>query len=420
MRLNHKFTLAYSIISFFVLLIGIGINYVAVNRSAEQATIAVLKNLNTTIVRDIEKNGNYNAYRNNNFVKITVLDTVKKIPDERVENDYRWTNLLKSTLNIVQYTTVYKINNTHYEITTKAPIIKPKDQYITGLAMVFAWTFVFLITLVIVLSQIISIYILDPFQKTLLAISNFQISDNDDVVLEKSTTYEFNRLNSFIESTLKRSRRDYFSLKEFSENASHELQTPVAVMQAKIDLLLQTDLTEQQLHDVIKISEELVRLSSVQKSLTLLTKLDHFTITDNEINLSNYLKKSLGRFTDIIDLNDLELTTAIDDDVFVVIDDVLIKILHNNIITNAIRHNIPNGTIKVTLNTDYLLVENTGNPPNIAPEKVFDRFQKGNSQKTSSGIGLSIVKKIIDLYGYSVAYYYENGIHSFKIRFKKA
>jgi two-component system sensor histidine kinase QseC len=94
--------------------------------------------------------------------------------------------------------------------------------------------------------------------------------------------------------------------------------------------------------------------------------------------------------------------------------------LVTNLISNAIRYNIENGEIDVTLTSNSLTVKNTGLPPEIEPELLFRRFKKSNQSADSIGLGLSIVKQICTVNNFKVSYNFENGLHILQVNFAEA
>lgn len=126
---------------------------------------------------------------------------------------------------------------------------------------------------------------------------------------------------------VKKSKSDYLSLKELTENTSHELQTPIAVIKAKIELLMQTDLNEYQLSELSVMYNELNRVSRLHHALNLLTKLEHFEITETPLNLSEVIENSLYSIHDLIEMREITLYTTIEMDVYVNFDKNLAEIL---------------------------------------------------------------------------------------------
>jgi two-component system OmpR family sensor kinase len=218
-----------------------------------------------------------------------------------------------------------------------------------------------------------------------------------------------------------RAQSDYQGLKEFSENASHELQTPIASIKAKIELLMDSNLAEKQLVQLAAMHDELERLAKINHSLTLLAKLEHFeSAPDAFTDLSQLVPATEAAFADLAEMKGLRTTQHLATGVRVPLDASLAQLLLNNLFSNAIRHNVLGGELLVELTNTELLLENTGLAPTAPVSELFGRFKKGNAALDSIGIGLAIVKRISELYGHQVAYTYADGRHSVRIVFASA
>ena len=231
-------------------------------------------------------------------------------------------------------------------------------------------------------------------------------------------TYEFKELNQFLEKMTNKALDDYRSLKEFSENASHELQTPLAIIRGKLELLMETRIDEKQASLIEGIQNAVQKLSAVNQSLILLTKLENQEYPVKEkMNFSHFVKGEIESFRELIEMKSLSLTTKIEPEVYLNLNPVLADILFTNLFTNAIRHNLMNGSIDVTLSSSGLSVKNTGDPPKVATQELFKRFKKDKQSSESTGLGLAIVKQICDLNNFTAGYEYTSGLHELSIRF---
>jgi signal transduction histidine kinase len=215
-----------------------------------------------------------------------------------------------------------------------------------------------------------------------------------------------------------RAQRDYQALKEFSENASHELQTPIASMKAKIELLMDTPLAEKQFLMLTAMHDELERLAKINQSLTLLAKLEHYESNPGTLaDFSRLLPATEAAFADLAEMKGLTTSLQVTPDVRVPLDESLAQLLLNNLVSNAIRHNRPGGEIRISLTSSELLIENTGHAPSAPVSELFGRFKKGNAALDSIGIGLAIVKRISELYGHRISYEYAEGWHRVRLVF---
>lgn len=421
MKLNYKYTIAYAIITLFVLSIGFAIVYNSIRRSAVQSLSGKLEQLNLIIAGQIKSEKDYSADPSRRNVTITsTLPSDSSLFKSGIEIKKEWNDELQTIVPMLHFSSMTRINGRIYRISSKATLIEPDDIYLNGIILVFAWTFVFLLALVVVLSEVLSWYILKPFNDTLEAIQLFNINQENIIDVHDTQTYEFRELNAFLVKMTNKAKSDYIALKEFSENASHELQTPIATMKAKIELLMETPLEENQVNTLSEIHNELERLARINSALTLLAKLEHYEWeAGQQINLSKMLQESLTRFSDWMEMKHIQLESNIGNEIMVPFDDSLSQLLLTNLVSNAIRHNVLHGKLIVVLSETELLIRNTGEPPSLPVHELFGRFKKGNSALDSIGIGLAIVKKICMLHQHEISYEYEGGLHTVRIVFHK-
>ena len=95
----------------------------------------------------------------------------------------------------------------------------------------------------------------------------------------------------------------------------------------------------------------------------------------------------------------------------------LFESLVNNLVVNAIRHNRPEGEIKLRVTRRSLIISNTSSEPALDPRLLFNRFYRPSEKTKGNGLGLAIVKSICDYHGWQVAYHYEEGQHFFTVTF---
>jgi two-component system OmpR family sensor kinase len=423
-KLNYRYTIAYAVITFFVLSIGFAIVYAALSRSVTQATIGKLTHLNEVIAAQLRSGGNYTnhpARANVQISRVAAADTATAQQEPLVRERNEWDAALQAEVATVRLTTYPRVAGQLYRVTSRAAMVEPSDVYLTGLVLVFAWTFVFLLALVIILSELLSWRILRPFNATLRGIQQFQLSQQQPIDLRPSRTAEFNELNEFLIRMTARAQSDYQGLKEFSENASHELQTPIASIKAKIELLMDSDLAEKQLLQLAAMHDELERLAKINHSLTLLAKLEHYELAPNALaDLSQLVATTETSFADLAEMKGLRTTQHLTPGVRVPLDEALAQLLLNNLFSNAIRHNLPGGELRIQLSPTELLLANTGHAPTAPVSELFGRFKKGNAALDSIGIGLAIVKRISELYGHQLAYTYADGWHTMRLTFALA
>jgi signal transduction histidine kinase len=214
---------------------------------------------------------------------------------------------------------------------------------------------------------------------------------------------------------------DYLSQKEFNENSSHELQTPLAIIRNKLEMLIQSrNLDGKDMEIIESIFDAVKRLNQLNKGLLLLSKIDNRQYeSDKKINFNKIIFQSLALYDEQIQEKEIIVTKETpQQDVFVEGNQVLLETLFNNLLSNAIRHNVTKGgKIDIVLSKSELKIRNTGPQLLSSPSLMFERFKKQSTSEYSIGLGLSIVKKICDVFHYRINYKYSEKNHEICITF---
>jgi signal transduction histidine kinase len=251
------------------------------------------------------------------------------------------------------------------------------------------------------------------FKTNLEAVERFNFNGNQRIALVKSNIEEFDRLNRVIETLTKKLSADYLSLKEFTENASHEIQTPLSVALLHLDEVLQQDINEEAFSKTLAAIQALKRLSSLNQSLILLAKIDNRQFkAEDRISMNEIMERKLLDFEPLIKAKNLEFKYTVENDFRLKIHEQLADILLGNLLSNAINHNLDGGSIQLSIGRNELMICNTGSPNTLTQETAFNRFTKGDSK--SYGLGLAMVKKICDTHDMEIRYT-KNDLHCFTV-----
>ncbi|GAB3942667.1 HAMP domain-containing sensor histidine kinase [Spirosoma harenae] len=256
-----------------------------------------------------------------------------------------------------------------------------------------------------------------PFYDTLSRTKRFDLSHDTSLDLDNSEITEFNELNDVLQKMSAKMQQDYRSLKEFTENASHEMQTPLALINAKVEQLIQTEqLTEIQTNWIETIYQASRRISRLNQGLLLLAKIENRQFNDSQtIDLASLLAEKLADMDEVLSFKELSVQVNREASFDVDLPAALAESLVTNLVNNAIKHNHPNGRIELSSTTDQLCLRNTGGKLLSEPERLFERFKKESTGTDSVGLGLAIVRQICDSHGLNIAYQETNGIHEFCI-----
>ena len=256
-----------------------------------------------------------------------------------------------------------------------------------------------------------------PFYETLSKAKSFEVNEGKALELHQQEIFEFNELNSELVKMTDKISRDYKNLKEFTENASHEIQTPLAMINSRVESLIQEkDFKRHQMGWIQDIHESTLRLSKLNHALLLLSKIDNGQFYEQEsIELGKLVVGKLMAFEEIFNLKDHAVEYHKASDLTLMMNQTLADILITNLINNAIKHNFKGGKIHVTISSTQFTIKNTGEPLLVDPKTLFERFKKQNQSSSSLGLGLAIVKKICELYNMKVDYSFTEGFHSVTI-----
>lgn len=305
-----------------------------------------------------------------------------------------------------------------FTYTAKINLVEREDM-MTSVAYLFLGLISAMLIGLYFITRIMSSRLWKPFYNALDHLEKFEVDKAKQTNLSQTDINEFSRLNQAIEGLIRKNVSIYNGQKEFIENAAHELQTPLAVIQGKLEALFQqSNLTQAQSDVLEKLNESVSRLTKLNKNLLLLSRIEHEQFSAAEVVLLNdLLKKHFDFFSEQAAAKKIEIKLNATTEVSVHTNPALAEVLMNNLLLNAIRHNNPNGTITIDLTEKSISVSNSGATTPLPQEKIFDRFSKINPSTQGSGLGLAIIKKIADLNLWTVSYSFKNNFHTFTIEF---
>lgn len=293
------------------------------------------------------------------------------------------------------------------------------DELVSNIISSQLLIFIFLFLIMIGVNWWLSNKLWKPFYSTIKSIQSFQANTKEKPMLQISSIKEFKELNFAIGNMMEKMIRDFKAQKQFTENASHETQTPLAVIKAKIELLLQSDnLGKTETDYIATINNAATKLSRLNKSLLLLTKIENqqFKVQKN-IPIDQIIKESIVLFQTHLEEKNITLLETYSLEKKLNINPDLCLVLINTILLNAIVHNVQNGIIEINLNEKQITFSNTGQTQPLNSNKIFERFNKNSSSNESLGLGLAIAKEIATTNGLILSYKYESKRHCFCIEF---
>lgn len=280
--------------------------------------------------------------------------------------------------------------------------------------------FVSFITLLLgslVVNFVLIKYTLHPFYQTLHQLRKYSLDHSGRLKVGHTNTKEFKELNKTLELMTERIQQDYKKIKEFTENASHEIQTPLAIIQSKLELLMQFENMGEQQASLIQTAHEAAdRLSRINQTLILLTRIENREFVSKEkIDFGEITRSLLSQMNEQFLLKRLKTKITTDEPFFYAIHKSLAEILISNLLVNALRYSDAGSEININITKNSFTISNPGKPLSFEPEKLFQRFFKKANSSGSMGIGLSLVKTIADVHQLNVSYSCKNSHHVFEL-----
>ncbi|HXB06688.1 MAG TPA: HAMP domain-containing sensor histidine kinase [Puia sp.] len=316
-------------------------------------------------------------------------------------------------------THLYLLDGVPYQVTTYTSS-REFNHLLIKIFLAESLIFLLLLSGIVYINRRASGRLWTPFYETMAALGRYDVRRDQPLSLAKTTgVEEFDRLNDTLGAAIIEAHGAYQSQKQFTENAAHELQTPLAIIRSKVELLMEdAALTEDMAQLLADINEANERLSQMNKNLLLLTRIDNRQYPHAQtIYLSDLLVRLTGYYEEQWESEIARLHTQIEPEVRLVANPSLIEILLNNLLRNAVIHNIPGGYVNVFLKSGELVVENSGPVLEGDPQRLFERFRKGSEDSRTTGLGLALVRQICQLYRFEIIYQHTEGIHRLRLLF---
>lgn len=311
-------------------------------------------------------------------------------------------------------------DGTFYELEVSTPNIDKTDLK----EAIFNWI------VILFLAILLSIVLLNlwtirrsmrPLKKLLKWLDEYEITSSPKPLNNPTRIFEYKVLNDVVQNSLKRTENAYNQQKLFIGNASHEMQTPLAICSNRLELLLEDNsLTESQVVEILKTKQSIDQLSQTNKSLLLLSRIDNRQFPKKDkVNLGEIISKYLPDYQMVFESKNIKTTYREKSPFILYMDESLAHSLVSNLLKNAFVHNCTNGTISIVVDENYFTVKNTGADIALNKDLIFERFYHTPENKGSVGLGLSIVKAICELYKINISYSFEDNSeeknHSFRL-----
>ena len=418
MKLIHKTTRYYLIYALFIFGLGTILFYYVIkiilldgiDEAMHQEKHQLIENLNYEKNID-ELKPTENIIIRQSKVKMLMKDTYSTVlifdSTQNEFADYR------------QLTAIYKSNDYFYEIQIRQSMAEA-EALLNGILPAEIGLFILFLLGVLLMNNYVNRTVWEPFYELLDKIKVYNFEKTKVISFVASDTKEFQELSKSIEKMTSKIYKDFLNQKEFNENSSHELQTPLAIIRNKLELLIQSqNLKEEDMEIIESVFDAVKRLTLLNKGLILIAQIDNRQYSEKEaIRMDGLVDRIVKNFMYQIEERQIQLDVSIEEGCRINSNRILVEILVTNLISNSIKHNFTKGFLKIELNNDHFVVENSGRKISVEAENMFERFRKDSESEQSIGLGLAIVKKICTLLGYKIEYTNKNELHRIEVLFQ--
>ena len=312
--------------------------------------------------------------------------------------------------------TIFRTEDERYmELVVYTPTIEKLDL----LRAILGWIiFLYVLLLLIILS--INIWVfrknMKPLYVLLKWLDSSQLGKKNEPLENTTKITEFRKLNAATMAFAERGEKLFEQQKTFIGNASHEMQTPLAICRNRLEMLMEDEtLTEHQLNELIKTHQTLENLTRMNRSLLLLCKIENGQFADTRsVCLNDILTHYLDDYKEVYAYRNITVTVTTDSSFCVEMNDSLVSVLVTNLLKNSFVHNIDGGFIYIKITANTFEISNTGEKP-LGRERIFERFYQGQKKEGSTGLGLALVDSICKANHLKIDYTYVENRHIFTI-----
>lgn len=314
-------------------------------------------------------------------------------------------------------TTIFKDERgQYYELSVSTPTIEKEDLR-ESIFYLLIGLFVALLVIILLVNIWVFRKSMKPLYVLLKWLDAYHLGKDNRPLNNPTKTTEFRKLNEAVSRFASHSETVFEQQKQFIGNASHEIQTPLAVCQNRLEMLMEDDtLTETQMEDIVKTYQTLEYVSKLNKSLLLLSKIDnHQFVEATDIDLNDILHRYVDDYREVFAYRHIRTEIQETGRLVIKMNDVLATVLVTNLLKNAFVHNKDGGVIEIILSSNTLLIRNTGTGEALDGSRIFERFYQGKKREGSTGLGLSIVQAICRQYGLKIQYTHQEEWHQFEV-----
>ena len=305
----------------------------------------------------------------------------------------------------------------YYELSVYTPTIEKEDLREAIFHLLVGLFIMMLVTILLIYIWVFR-RSMKPFYELLAWLGKYRLGKENEKLHIETRTTEFRELNEVVGRFAKHSEEVFERQKQFIGNASHELQTPLAICQNRLEMLMEDEsLGEQQMGEIVKTYQTLEYVSRLNKSLLLLSKIDnHQFVEEKEVCLNEVVRRYMEDYQEVYAYRNIRLSVEEQGELRWKMNETLAVVLVTNLLKNAFVHNIDKGSIRIVVSSTGIRFGNTGVGSSLDASRIFERFYQGTRKKEgSTGLGLAIVDAICREYRLRIQYRYAQDMHWFEI-----
>ena len=312
-------------------------------------------------------------------------------------------------------TTIFKDDeDRYYELTVSTPSIE-KDDLKSAIQVWIIFLYVALLLCIIIISVWVFYRNMRPLYILLHWLDSYQTGKKNKPLKNDTRITEFRKLNDAATRYVERTEQMFEQQKQFIGNASHEIQTPLAICRNRLEMLMEDDsLSEKQLEELMKTHQTLEHITKLNKSLLLLSKIENGQFMDTtQVEVNKLLRQYLEDYKEVYQYR--EIITSVEEEgiFYLTINETLAVVLLTNLLKNAFVHNIDGGHIRIVITPHSVMFCNTGAAQPLDAQRIFERFYQGKKKEGSTGLGLAIADTICKMQALRLCYEYKSGEHCF-------
>lgn len=416
MKLSTKTTLYYVTIGFPLLIVAIFLSYFFIKQELKDG-------IDETLEREFTQAKVLSVYASPEKPVYLGVDSLSYIKLDLKKNNYNFFSdiIIKNELDDewINYRVLKRSfeQNAHHYLICISKATYEEEELLEGLFVSFFIIITFIVLAFIIVQWIVSRVLWKPFYNTLKILKEYDVKRHQTKSFDHVNTLEFQQLNVVLTQMTNKLAQDYLQQKEFTENASHEMQTPLAIIKSQVGLIMQSPLlSEVEMNQLQEIENTTKKMSALNKALILLSKIENKQFESIEtIHLNELLNKITAQYRELFELKNITLVIEHHDSTQLKMNAALAEILFSNLFRNAIKHNCIDGKIHIDVFKNRFIISNSGEPLTINSDDLFVRFKKNDASNDSLGLGLSIVKSICHSYQFTIEYSYSNQLHTFNL-----